>query len=891
LPQNAQARRIFGTLLFGWRLIMQSCTYRVRIWATGLAFATLAFGQPLSAHAVTPSLSVGPEHSLALRSDGSVFAWGSDRDGQLGQGRQTYETRPGLVVRLGSVKAIGIGPNHSLAIRSDGNLWTWGSNGSGQLGDNSTAFRSEPVQARGISRVSAACGGESYSAALDQDGAVWTWGDRTTLGTGSLESTRVPAKLSGISGIQALACGSGHLLALRQDGKVWAWGTNDEGQLGDTSRTQRLTPIEVAGLTNVKSIAAGNEFSAALKHDGSVWEWGVMSPFDPPRGAARTVPVQTPGLTGVVALAGGEASYGLVALHADGQTWWRWVSGASPARQAPAGSLVGVSTAYGLTQLLQADGTVLSYGFSGNGFGTLGDGTTTYRDVPGPVLDLRSIIGVASGTWHGLALDAGGRVWSWGLDTSGQLGRGRILGQSVPAAVAGLSNTVQVSAGTSHNLAVDTSGAVWAWGSNGYGQLGDGTYADSAAAIRLTAISDVTSVVAGSYYSLAVQRDGSVWYWGATLPGVSTQQPALPTRAIGDATAVASSNGHVLVLKRDGTVWTWGYNPSGQLGNGSLEQSTQIQQVAGLVDIQQVVATASGSYALTRDGRVLAWGANWTGQVGDGTIEQRLTPTFVVGLSDVVEIAAGSEHALARKRDGSIWGWGMAAAGALGNLTEASAMAVRLSTPTAVQQMSAGGQSSGLLTADGLVYMAGDNTVGQLGDGTFARQSGFVLSVNASTDGLLDLAPGTPKNVAASLLPVFLVKTEKRGDLSALTLRANVFGLLGGGEGVRSVRGTRAAISYKLYVLALIGDTTAFQWITLNATRNWTPLSFPLAEYLSGISLNARTDSVLVQILDAVDVSGIVGARIFVGYGVDENEMVAASRYRELITIAQPKMN
>ena len=870
---------------------MLTCTHRVRILASGLAFATLVLGPPLSAHAVTPALSVGTEHSLALRSDGSVFAWGSDRDGQLGQGRQTYESRPGLVVGLSGVKAIGIGPNHSLAIRSDGSLWTWGSNGNGQLGDDSTDFRSEPVQARAISRVSAACGGDYFSAALDQDGAVWTWGDHATMGSGALESTRIPAKLPGISGIQALACGSGHILALRQDGKVWAWGTNDEGQLGDASRTQRLTPVEVRGLSNVKAITAGNEFSAALTHDGTVWEWGVMSPFNTPRGAPRTVPVQTPGLTGVVALDGGEASYGLVALNADGQTWWRWISGTAPERQEQVGTLVGVSTAYGLTQLLQADGTVWSYGFSGNGFGTLGDGTTTYRDVPGPVLDLRSIINIASGTWHGLALDAGGRVWSWGLDTSGQLGRGRILGQSVPAAVAGLSNIVQVSAGTSHNLAVDTSGAVWAWGSNGYGQLGDGTYADSAAAIRLTAIADVTSVVAGSYYSLALQHDGSVWYWGSTLPGVSTQQPALPTRALGEAKSVVSTNGHVLVLKRDGTVWAWGFNPSGQLGTGNLESSPNPQQIAGLVDIQQVVATASGSYALTRDGRVLAWGANWTGQVGDGTLDQRLIPTLVIGLSDVVEIAAGSEHALARKRDGSIWGWGLAESGVLGNVTEASAVALQLSTPTTVQQLSAGGRNSALLTADGLVYMAGDNTVGQLGDGTFAKQAGFVLSVNASTDGLLDLAPGTPKNVAASSIPVFLVKTERRGELSALSLRANVFGLLGGGEVARGTRGTRAATSYKLYVLALIGDSSAFQWISLDAKRNWAPLSFPLAEYLAGVSLNARTDSVLVQILDAVDVSGIIGARIFVGYGIDALEMVAASRYRELITIAQPKTN
>ncbi|OYU44503.1 MAG: RCC1 repeat-containing protein, partial [Burkholderiales bacterium PBB4] len=412
------------------------------------ALAAIAWILPLPSIAATPAVSVGKEHSLALQADGAVLAWGSDRDGQLGQGRQTYETRPGVVARLSGIQSIGTGPNHALAVHSDGSLWTWGSNGNGQLGDDSNADRSLPVKARAIGRVKAACGGDAYSAAVDADGTVWTWGDRLTLGTGALESTRVPAKLPGLAGIQSLACGYGHLLALRQDGKVWAWGTNDEGQLGDGSRVQRLVPTEVPGLSNVKMLVAGHSFSAALKHDGTVWEWGVRQPFDTPRGTARELPQQTPGLTDVVSLAGGEVSFGLVALHADGQTWSRWITGSAPQRQTPVGSLAGVSAGYGVTLLLRSDATVLSYGFSGNGFGSLGDGTTTYRDLPGPVVDIGNIVGVASGTWHGLALDAAGRVWSWGLDTSGQLGRGRVLGQSVPAKIADLSKVVQVSAGT-----------------------------------------------------------------------------------------------------------------------------------------------------------------------------------------------------------------------------------------------------------------------------------------------------------------------------------------------------------------------------------------------------------------------------------------------------------
>ena len=664
-----------------------------------------------------------------------------------------------------------------------------------------------------------------------------------------------------------------------------AWGANDEGQLGDGSLARRLTPVEVAGLQDVRAIVAGNAFSAALKHDGTVWEWGVSLPFNTPRGAARLVPAQTLGLADVSSIYAGEVSFGLVAVHADGQSWSRWITGTPPVRQSPVGALVGASAGYGLTLLLRADGSVLSYGFSGNGFGSLGDGTTTYRDVPGPVVDIGSIVAVAAGTWHGLALDASGRVWSWGLDTSGQLGRGRILGQSVPAAVPGLPPVVKVSAGSAHNLAIDESGAVWAWGSNGYGQLGDGTYSDRAAAVKLTALSEASTVVAGAYYSLAVLRDGSVWFWGSALPGVSPPQPAVPTQVLADAKAVSSANGHVLVLKRDGTVWAWGHNPSGQLGNGSLENATQPLAVAGLSGIQQVVASDGSSYALASDGRVFAWGANWAGQLGDGSLETKLTPTTVSGLGEVLEIAAGNEHAMARRRDGSVWGWGLAEAGALGSLATASALAVPLSAPAEVQQLSAGGQNSALLTRDGLVYMAGGNSVGELGDGTFARPPGFVLSVNASTDGLLDLVPNISNTPLASAVPPFLVKTERRGDLSALSLRTNVFGLLGSSVAARAVK---SSVGYNLYVVALVGDKVATQLVTLDSKRNWRALSFPVGEYLAGVSLTARTDSILINILDSVDVTALLGARIFVGYGLDALEMVATGRYREVMTIALP---
>ncbi len=841
--------------------------------------------------AATPALSVGREHTLALQADGTVLAWGSDRDGQLGQGRRPFELRPGLVPRITGIKAVAAGFHHSLALHQDGSLWAWGANFGGELGDGSTASKSQPVRVSGLTRVRSMCGGWGYSAALDEDGAVWVWGWRRVLGTGADDDALVPARVPGIEGLQALACGARHVLALRQDGRVLAWGENPEGEVGDGTRLDRPTPTLVVGLSGVKAIAAGFSVSAALKQDGTVWEWGVAGPFDPATslGTSRPLPSATPGLTGITAIVAGENVNNLVALQAGTQSWWRWQAGTAPVRQASVGPLASASAGRGLTLLRGTDGQVLAYGFNGNNFGSLGDGTLTYRDVPAPVVDLPPITDVVAGEWHGVALDAAGRVWTWGLDASGQLGLGRVMGQSVPAVVTGLPKMAQVSAGGAHNLGLDEAGAVWAWGDNDSGQVGDGSFDFRVAPVKLSGLPPITRVVAGPNQSLALQADGSVWFWGAALPGVQPEQPAIPTRVLGDAQGLAVGDNHVLVLRRDGTVWAWGLNQFGELGDGTLRPTRQPQLVPGLTGIVQVVASDGSSYALGADGRVWAWGANWVGQLGvgqlgDGSVTQRLVPTPVVGLTDVVEIAAGTVHGLARRRDASVWGWGGVGEGALGDLRADTPAPVRLNMPANIQQVSARSFVTALLTRDGLVYSAGLNSVGELGDGSFARNANFALAVNPSIDGLLDLIPTVTNNPVPSALPPFLLRTERRGDLSALTLRANVFGELGP-AGARAARNTGR---FNVYVLALVGSGVAVQWVALDSRRSWGPAALPLSAFLSNVSLTSRTDSVVVDIFDSVDVSALIGARIFVGYGTDANEMVSARRFREVMTIAAP---
>ncbi len=861
--------------------------------------------------AVTPMISVGYQHSLALRSDGTVLSWGSDQSGQLGSGVLPYETRPGRVQTLTNFQGIAAAVSHSLAIGRDATVWAWGANEVGQLGDGTTANRSAPVQVKGLLGVSKVCGGSSYSLALRTDGSVWAWGENHfgVFGNGSQASSPVAVQVPGVVEVSAIACGNQHVLALQRDGSVLAWGSNLEGALGDGSTLDRLNPVKVQALSGVVAIAAGNDFSAALRQDGTVWEWGITAPYSDPHGAPRKSPVQTPGVSGIAAIAGGVNSYFIVAISSNGSDWWRWVTANAPEAQPSVGPLKGVAASYGQGFLLKADGSVLGFSFgNGNPFGNLGDGTTIYRDAPGPVLDIANIVQVASGNWHGLALDASGNVWSWGLDSSGQLGRARALSRSVAAPVVGLPIIAQVSAGYSHSLAVDSTGSAWAWGSNGYGELGDASYLDTGTPVKLSAISDIQYLVAAGLYSLALKRDGSVWGWGSTLPGAASN-PAVPTLMHVNATAVAAGAEHCLALNRDGTVWAWGSNASGQLGDGTKTDHLQPIQVPGLSGVMAIAASNGSSYALKSDGTVLGWGENLRGQLGDITAAQRLAPVAIAGLNGVVEFVAGASHALARKADRSVWGWswGYETSGELGAMAANPPSAVaRVAGADAVEQLSAGADVSAMLRQDGLVLMGGRNLVGQLGDGTFAQSGAFVLSLNRAANGYLNLKTDTAITVPSALkVPFFVKALGGISDTSAtvnttikfnapdigksgavyVTARVPTGSLSAGTPNAMMASVPRKAI---LQTNATTSTTTPFALMQLTAS-GWQPVvNGQLIPYASGV----LGDQLAAQsILNATDTTNLQGSEFCVGYGASATEMVSANLMRAVASIGSSASN
>ena len=276
----------------------------------GTASSPVPLGVSLTP-AVT-AVAAGCYHSLALTADGAVWAWGLNDDGQLGDGSHAGRALPGRVGGLpGHVVGIAAGCHHSLALTSNGEVWAWGESGQGELGDGTDAVSSRPTPVHvaaldGLGVTGVAAGGE-HSAALTRDGAVYAWGDNRfgQLGTGDTVQHSLPARLSGVAAVADLALGSSHSLFVAADHRLLASGSNLHGELGDGTTTDRSAPVAVA--QDVRSAAAGDGFSLAVTGAATVLAWGRddAGQLGSAPGAGRSTPGVVSGTGPVMAVAAG----------------------------------------------------------------------------------------------------------------------------------------------------------------------------------------------------------------------------------------------------------------------------------------------------------------------------------------------------------------------------------------------------------------------------------------------------------------------------------------------------------------------------------------------------------------------------------------------------------
>jgi alpha-tubulin suppressor-like RCC1 family protein len=645
------------------------------------------------------AIAAGSVHGLALRGDGTVWAWGNNSSGQLGQGAlSSPQPTPVQVGGLTNVVAVAAsaGGAYSLALRSDGTVWAWGENSFGQLGTGPTT-QLAPVQIAGLANVSAIAAGYDFALALKTDGTVWGWGHNAQgqLADGTTINRTSPVQVLGLAGIVAIAAGNLHSIAIKDDGNVYAWGA-------DIYQSTVLPPTVIPGaegLGTLSLIVQGlrpNPFAFLPVFGAPLATPLVSNPV--------TISGLGNGVSSPITVAGGEISLNggpfasTPGFVTNGDVVRTRVTSAS-GFESLASSMVTIGGAVGSFStfnaytlrdpslpkanpaialgdshgiLLNAQGNVLAFGYNGNG--QLGNGSTFSTPVPTPVSGVAGVTRIASGANHALALRSDGTLVAWGYNLAGQLGDGTQVTRPNAVAVSGPGFVSAISAGRYHSLALKADGTAWAWGLNVEGQVGDNSNVSTRLApVQVTGLAGVVAIAAGGRHNLALLSNGNVLAWGSNDSGqlgdgTTTLKRSPVLAAISGVIAIAAGESHSLAIKNDGTVWAWGANGFGQLGDGTTTNRLLPVAVASLGSGVGLIACGEKhSLAVKAGGAMYAWGNNTNSQLGNGANANSPLPVALTAPTAVVSISGGARHSAAIDANRKLYVWGDNFFGQVGN--------------------------------------------------------------------------------------------------------------------------------------------------------------------------------------------------------------------------------
>ena len=700
---------------------------------------------PVNSNLKFTKVSSGSDYSLAIATDGTVLSWGRNGYGQLGRTPDDTNPagRPGRIDNLSGVTDISTSQNSSsIAITSAG-TWAWGRNNSGQLG------------------IPTSMGSDSKGVPVP---------------------TRIPAPTDAPNGFSYLRVAPsnsyGHTLIIGSDGSTYSFGYAAAGQLGRGTVVQAETyesasvwfpwPLTLSGVTFDGVPAQG---VVTRQTDGS---WIARPPAHSPGQVELRVPWSRPGLDqGVEILpytylplrhqvrfdpgngdpvivqtvdewglasrpdtdptrAGyqfdgwfqGEAAYDFTQPISEDTTvtakWSRpgsWSrspasgptgGGTSVTLTAPSGALsarlAGINAGGSHSVSVSSDGQVYAWG--DNTHGQIGDGTRAGRTLPTGTAAPADVLftQATAGRNHTAALDATGRIWTWGDNSDGQLGRGTVGGDDSTPGLAATGDTrfTQINAGDDHTIALDTTGHVWTWGNDTYGQLGRGTAGSATGTPVIRPMPEgtppglvYTQIQAGGNHSLAIANNGTLYAWGDDTygqlgdnkTGTTTATPSpvrTPTGAPPSFTwlYLAAGKDHTLAIATDTTanttaVYAFGSGRHGQIGKFGAGADNPLPTKTDLpngADILRVSAGGQTSQAIISTGTLFTWGSNTNSQIGDGTNTDRKQPVAITtpGRANFTwkRAAVGMSHTLGIDSAGTLHTWGDNTHGQLGEGTD-----------------------------------------------------------------------------------------------------------------------------------------------------------------------------------------------------------------------------
>lgn len=259
-----------NTTYYFW--VKSNCGNIQSNWISGGSFTTPA----VTTTGCWQSVSAGMSHTMAIRSDGTLWAWGGNSFGQLGDGTTIGKTTPVQIGTANDWQSVSAGSMHTMAIKTNGTLWGWGLNGNSQLGDGTTNGRIFPAQVDSATNWQSVCAGDNNTLAIKTNGTLWAWGYNgyAQFGDGTMNSKSTPYQIGTATNWKSIDAGNLHTIALKTNGTLWGWGTNADGQIGDGTTAVRFSPVQIGTETDWKSIAAGANHSVALKTNGVLYTWG-----------------------------------------------------------------------------------------------------------------------------------------------------------------------------------------------------------------------------------------------------------------------------------------------------------------------------------------------------------------------------------------------------------------------------------------------------------------------------------------------------------------------------------------------------------------------------------------------------------------------------------------
>ena len=487
--------------------------------ATAITKITLASGITCT------SVADDGSHTLAIGSDGELYSWGSNSNGELGNGTTSSSSTPKKITLATNVKPTYIATSksscahdYSMAVGDDGNLYAWGNNSNGQLGTGDTTNRSTPtkININGIKPAFIIGGINECSQAgnimVDEDGKVYGWGYNGygQLGTGDTTNKTIPTEIKITGDLftqwKQISVGSYHTVAIDYDGNIYTWGRNNYGQLGDGTTINKSVPtlITLPNGNKAKSVSCGLYHTVVIDSEGNIYTWGYNNYGQLGNGTTinKTVPT-------LITLPNGNKAKS-------------------------------VSCGYFHTAIIDTEENLFTCGQ--NNYGQLGDGTTTNKVIPTLIIlpNGNKIQKINCGGYNSMTIDTEGNLFVWGYNYYGTLGDGTTIDKITPTQITlpSQAKVKEVGCGYYNSIAVDSEGNIYTWGYNNYGQLGNGTTINKAVPTLIT------------------------------LPNGNKAQ------------TVSCKYEHIAIIDSDRNIYTWGLNNYGQLGDETTAKKTTPTQIS-----------------------------------------------------------------------------------------------------------------------------------------------------------------------------------------------------------------------------------------------------------------------------------------------------------------------